>query len=117
MNERCRELVMNEEFENFYNAQSAQVKAKFDYVMSIMIYQRVVNSKFVKTLENTEFYEMRVPVGSNEFRSVIFAVDALNFNECKQVILLNCFLKKSTSQYKGEIQKARTILNKLEDRQ
>ena len=32
--------------------------------------------------------------------------------ECKRVLLLNSFLKKSTKQYKGEIEIARQIMNK-----
>lgn len=72
MDEEVRELIMTEEFEEYYNAQSAQVKTKFDYVMSVMTSQKVVNAKFVKSLENTEFYEMRVPVGSNDTERLSF---------------------------------------------
>lgn len=115
MDEEIRELLMTPEFEDYYNAQPENVKEKFKYVMHIMKSLRVVSTKFIKTLEKTEFYEMRVSIGSNEHRSIIFTVDASNFMDSRRVILLNAFLKKSTKQYRSEIQKARKILSKLED--
>jgi hypothetical protein len=72
----------------------------------------VVNKKFVKNLEGTEFYEARVSVGNNEYRTIIFAIESLSFMESKRVLFLNSFLKKSTKQYKGEIEIARQIIKK-----
>jgi hypothetical protein len=89
-----------------------KIKAKYDYVESIIKTQYVVNKKFVKILEGTEFYEARVSVGTNEYRTIIFAIDARSFMESKRVIFLNSFLKKDTKQYKGEIEIARHIMNK-----
>lgn len=66
----------------------------------------------MKNLEGTEFYEARVSVGNNEYRTIVFAVDSLSFMESKRVLFLNSFLKKNTKQYKGEIETARQILNK-----
>ena len=74
--------------------------------------QYVVNRKFVKNLEDTEFYEARITVGTNEHRTIVFAVDSISFMESKRVLFLNSFLKKGTKQYKGEIETARRILNK-----
>ena len=51
-------------------------------------------------------------VGSNEHRTIVFAIDSQSFMECKRVLFLNSFLKKSTKQYKGEIETARQIMNK-----
>lgn len=84
-------------------------------MLGIMVSQKVVSTKFVKNLENTEFYEMRVSLGNNEYRSILLTLDSMNFMECKQAVLLNGFAKKSTKQYKGEIEKARTIVKSLED--
>ena len=76
----------------------------------------MVNKKFIKNLEGTELYEARISVGTNEYRTIVFAIDTNNFMESKQVLFLNSFLKKDTKQYKGEIKKARNILKKyLED--
>lgn len=115
MNEEVRKVILTPEFEEYYNSQSDSVKEKFKYVMHILTSQRVVNTKFVKILEKTEFYEMRVSLGGNEHRSIIFTIDSASFMDSKQIILLNCFLKKSAKQYKSEIQKARNILKRLED--
>ena len=56
---------------------------------------------------------MRVSVGSNEYRTILFAVDHDNIIESTRIILLNGFLKKSSKDYKKQIEIARTILNRL----
>ena len=111
----ARTILKTLEFQTFYDSQPAKVQEKIDYVLSIMVSQKVVSTKFVKALENTEFYEMRVSLGNNEYRSILFTMDARSFMECKQAILLNGFVKKDTKQYKREIEKARTIIKSLED--
>lgn len=115
MNEEIREVILSPEFKEYYNSQPDNVKEKFKYVMHILMSQRVVNTKFVKILEKTEFYEMRVSLGGNEHRTILFTIDSTSFMDSKKILLLNCFLKKSTKQYKSEIQKARNILKRLED--
>lgn len=71
-----------------------------------------MNSKFVKNIEGTDFYEARISVGTDEHRTIVFAIDSRSFIECKRVLFLNTFLKKSTKQYKSEVEIARHILNK-----
>lgn len=114
MNE-IRTIHKTPQFQEFYNSQPVKVKEKIDYVLGIMVSQKVVSTKFVKNLENTEFYEMRVSLGNNEYRSILLTLDSTSFIECKQAVLLNGFAKKSTKQYKGEIEKARTIVKSLEE--
>ena len=78
--------------------------------------QYVVSSKIVKSLENTDFYELRISISSNEYRTILLAVDHDNFIQSKNVLLLNSFLKKDTKQYKAEIKKAQNIVKRyLED--
>ena len=92
------------------------MKKKYDYVMQIIRSQYVVSEKFVKHLENTGFYEARISVESNAYRTIIFTVDSQSFMESKVVLLLNSFLKKSSNQYSSEIEKAESILKQyLED--
>lgn len=57
---------------------------------------------------------MRVSVGTNEYRTVLFAIDHENVIEAKNIILLNAFLKKDNRDYKKQIEKALSILNTLE---
>ena len=106
---------MTQEFEEYYNSLSEKIQQKYDYIFQIMSSQYVVSEKFVKHLENTIFYEMRISISTNEYRTILFTIDADNFMEAKKIILLNSFIKKNTKQYKSEIQKASNILKSLEE--
>ena len=70
MNEDIRETYHSAEYDEYYASLDAKTKAKYDYVETIIKTQYVVNKKFVKNLEGTEFYEARISVGTNE-REVI----------------------------------------------
>ncbi|MBQ2025939.1 MAG: type II toxin-antitoxin system RelE/ParE family toxin [Paludibacteraceae bacterium] len=109
-----RVVYKSEEFEMFYAGLSENVKKKFDYVLNVVQTVYNIPQKFIKKLENTDFYEMRVSIGTNEYRSVLFAIDHDNVIESTKIILLNAFVKKSTKDYKKEIDKAENILNSLE---
>lgn len=63
---------------------------------------KVVSTKFVKRLEGTYFYEMRISV-NNEYRVILFTIDKENFIEAEQILLLNGSVKKSTKDYKKQI--------------
>ena len=112
MNDDIRETFHSEEYDQYYNSLDEKIKVKYDYVESIIKTQYVVNKKFVKNLEGTEFYEARVSVGTNEYRTIVFTIDSQSFMESKRVLFLNSFLKKDTKQYKSEIEIARQIMNK-----
>lgn len=112
MNNDVRETFHSPEYEDYYNNLDERTKVKFDYVENVIKTQYVVNKKFVKNLEGTEFYEARISVGNNEYRTIIFAIDTKSFIESKRVLFLNSFLKKDTKQYKGEIYTARQIMNR-----
>ena len=105
-----RNIILTNEFLEYYNSLPEKVKEKYDYVMQIIRSQYVVSEKFVKHLENTRLYEARIPVGSDAYRTIIFAVDSQSFMESKVVVFLNSFLKKSSNQYRSEIRKAESIL-------
>ena len=109
-----RIIYKSEEFEVFYAGLSVNVKKKSDYVFNVVQTVYNIPQKFIKKLENTDFYEMRVSIGNNEYRSVLFAIDHENVIESTRIILLNAFVKKSTKDYKREIDKAENILNQLE---
>ena len=85
-----------------------------DYVSNILIQNKVVSTKFVKKLENTEYYEMRISVG-NEYRVILFTIDHPNLVEATQVLLLNGFLKKSTRDYKKQLEIADKIIQSLSE--
>ena len=90
-----RTIYKTEEFEEFYNDLNA------------------LPVKYIKHLDGTDLYEMRVSVGSNEYRTVLFAIDNSNVILATKIILLNGFLKKSTKDYNKQIAKAIRILKDL----
>lgn len=111
MERNVREIYYTEAYNSYLESLNPRVREKYSYVEQIIKTIKVVNRKFVKSVEGTAFYEARVSVGSNEYRTVIFAIDADNFIECSRVLFLNSFLKKDKKQYKKEIETATKILN------
>lgn len=79
------------------------MQTKFKYVIDVVTTVYDISTKFVKHLNNTDLYEMRVSVGSNEYRTILFAVDKPNIIEATKIILLNGFLKKSNKDYIKQI--------------
>ena len=109
-----RTIYKTPEFETFYTLLQPKIQAKFDYVMNVISTIYNVPSKFIKHLEHTDLYEMRVSVGTNEYRTVLFAIDSDNIIEATRIILLNAFLKKDKKYYRKQVEKAISILNQLE---
>ena len=64
-------------------------------------------------MENTDLYEMRVSVGGNEYRTIMFTMDNENVMLATEITLLNAFLKKSTKDYQRQIKLAENILNTI----
>ena len=112
-NEYIRDVFWTKEFTRFYNELPLQVQNKFDYVISIVKTEYVVSAKFIKHLENTELYEMRVSIGNNEYRTIMFTMDNPNVILATKIILLNAFMKKSTKDYKKQLRTAEKILGGL----
>lgn len=112
-NSHIRCVYWTVEFSQFYNGLSDKVKAKFDYVLGVVKTERVVSTKFVKHLEGTKLYEMRVSVGNNEYRTIMFTMDNENIILATEITLLSAFLKKSTKDYQKQIRFAENILNKI----
>lgn len=112
MNAVIREILYTEEYKAYYNSLAARVQTKYDYVEQIIRTQYIVSEKFIKHLGDTDFYEARVSVGTNEYRTILFAIETRSFMESKRVLFLNSFLKKDNKQYKKEIKIAEGILAK-----
>ena len=104
-----RTLYRTTEFDDFYNSQTDKVKTKLDYALKVIADIKVLNTKLVKKLIDSDFYELRISVG-NEYRVILFTIDKANIMEAEEILLLNGFLKKSTKDYKAEIEKAERIL-------
>lgn len=112
--DNLRTIYRTAEFDKFYASLPKKVQDQFLYVFMLIQSIYNISTRFVKHLENTDLYEMRVSIGSNEYRSIIFALDNPNIIEAKRIILLNGFLKKSGKDYKKQIESAQKILNNLQ---
>lgn len=93
--------------------QQDKVRYKFDYVISMIRNEKVIAAKFVKRLKGTDLYEMRVSVGTNEYWTILFAVNTDNIILSTKILVLNAFLKKSSKDYDKEIKKAIKILGEF----
>ena len=105
-----REIVITQDCLDFIDSQDERVITKFFQLIEIMGEVKIVHSNFVKKLQSTQFYELRIKAG-NEYRIIMFAIDHLNFAECKKVICLCGFKKKSTKEYKKALKQAEQILS------
>lgn len=108
-----RRVIRSREFDAFFEWLPSNVQEKVLYALSVIADIKVVSTKLVKKLVDTEFYELRISM-NNEYRVIILAIDSDSFIESGQVLLLNGFVKKSTKDYRREIDKARRIVNLLE---
>ena len=107
-----RTIYRSMEFDSFYTLLSNKVQNKIDYALNIISEMKIINSKLAKKLKNTNLYELRIST-ENEYRVILFTIDHESLIESKEIILLNGFVKKSTKDYKKEINKAQQILNAL----
>lgn len=94
--EANRDIRMTETFVEFLKSLEPKVRKKYLYVIQVLKTESVVSEKFIKHLENTNLYEMRVSLSSNEYRTIVFSIDAVNIISATKVLLLNSFLKKDT---------------------
>lgn len=109
-----RTIFRTEAFDEFFNSLDKNVRVKFEYTFNIIQTVYALPTKFVKHLEKTDLYEMRVSVGYNEYRTILFVIDNDNIVLSTKIILLNGFLKKSSKDYSKQIAKAERILKELE---
>ncbi len=82
-----RTIYRTPEFDEFYQGLPDKVKIKFEYVFHVVQSVYNVSTKFVKHLERTDLYEMRVSVVTNEYRTILFAVDHGNVIESTKILL------------------------------
>ena len=74
----------------YFNNLESRIKEKYDNVLNIARTQKVVNKKFVKHLENTDFCELRISISTDEHRTILYAIDNDNFSKA---ILLYCYTR------------------------
>src|SRR5574344_2777761 len=82
--EDLRELICTQEFSDFYKLLDEKVQHKFDYTMQVVRTIKILPINFVKHLNGTDLYEIRVSVGTNAYRTILFAIDDDNINSAKR---------------------------------
>ena len=100
-----REIFKTHEFETFLSELDDRTRTKFDYAIEIVMTIKVIPTKFVKKLTGSKFYELRVSVGLNEYRTITFSIDAQNIIEATRIILINGFLKNLKKTIKNKYRK------------
>ena len=108
-----RLVIRSNEFYEFYNSLSEKVQNKLDYALNILREMKIVNTKIAKKIVDSDFYELRISVG-NEYRVILFTIDHDNIIESTQILLLNGFQKKSTKDYKKQLEIAQRIIKTIE---
>jgi phage-related protein len=104
-----RKMYKTQAFDSFYKSLNIRAKKKVDYVFEHIRTEKNVSTKFVKKLVNTDFYEMRISV-DNEYRIILFTIDNVNFINANEIVLLNSFIKKSTTDYENKIAIAQKLM-------
>jgi hypothetical protein len=112
--EEIRSVLYSDDFNLFYLELDERIKVKYKQGIDILKTVYVLSTKFVKKIVNTNLYEMRVSVGYNEYRTILFCTDHENVIQATKIILLNSFLKKSSKDYDKHVKRAINILKELE---
>jgi phage-related protein len=100
-NKQIREVIFyGDFFWNFYKKQSPKVKKKINWTIGLLKDLEVIPEKYLKHIEETDLYEIRVSFGNNIFRIFCF------FDKGRLVIILNGFQKKTQKTPKTEIDRA-----------
>ena len=104
-----RDIDITEECLDFIDSQNERVSLKFFQLVEVISEIKQVHSNFIKKLQSTHFYELRIKAG-NEYRIIIYAIDHLSFSESSKVVCLYGFQKKSTKDYNKAIKISERIL-------
>jgi hypothetical protein len=76
--EEIRSVLYSDDFNLFYSELDERVKVKYKQGIDILKTVYVLSTKFVKRIVNTNLYELRISVGYNEYRTVLFCTDHEN---------------------------------------
>jgi phage-related protein len=96
-------IIYGDSFWEFYNKQTQKVKLKINWTIGVVKDLKMVPEQYLKHIEGTDLYEIRVILGSNIFRIFCF------FDKGRLVVLLNGFQKKTQKTPKNEIERALTL--------
>jgi len=96
-----REVIFyGDYFWDFYKKQSPKVKKKINWTIGLLQFLDIIPEKYLKHIEGTDLFEIRVSFGNNIFRIFCF------FDKDRLVIILNGFQKKTQKTPRTEIDRA-----------
>jgi len=96
-----REIIFyGDYFWDLYKNQSQKVKKKINWTIGLLRYLEVIPEKYLKHIEETDLYEIRVSFGNNIFRIFCF------FDKGQIIVVLNGFQKKTEKTPRTEIERA-----------
>ena len=96
-----REIIFyGDYFWDFYKKQTQKVRKKINWTIGLLKYLEVIPEKYLKHIEETDLYEIRISFGNNIFRIFCF------FDKGRIIVVLNGFQKKTEKTPKTEIERA-----------
>lgn len=99
-----RIVAYGSSFINFYQSQDLRIQKKIDYVFDLVKFEKNIPLKFFKHLDSSDgIYEIRVITSFKSLRFLCF------FDSGDQVVIANCFIKKSQRTPQREIVKAERL--------
>ena len=108
-----RDIRMTETFFEFLKSLEPKVRKKYLYVIQVLKTESVVSEKFIKHLENTNLYEMRVSLSSNEYRTIVFSIDAVNIISATKVLLAYYYAELLKEQRKQQKMTQQQLADKI----
>jgi phage-related protein len=106
---KFRTIVLYKEyFADFFDKQRPKSQDKILWTLRLIETQQQVPEQYLKHMEGTGLYEVRVQQGTDIYRVFSF------FDEGKLVVLANGFQKKTKKTPKSEIEKALKIKEQYE---
>jgi phage-related protein len=96
-------IIFGEHFWNFYQKQNPKIRERINWTIKLIKTVERVPSKYLKNINGTTLYEMRMISGTNIYRIFCF------FDKGKVVVVLNGFQKKTQKTPRQEIKKAEKI--------
>jgi phage-related protein len=109
-----RKVQISQECLKFIEESSYRVQEKFEYLLTIVSEQKIIHKAIAEKLVNTEYYELKIKA-ENQYRVILFTIDHTNINQSENIILLNCFLKRTNKDYKKAVKIADKLLDKYRE--
>lgn len=82
--DKIRTISITEEFDAFYKKADNRTKTKIEEVFDAIETLRIITANYAEKLQSSEFYEFKIIVGNNPYRSIVFIIDGDNLQVAKK---------------------------------